>query len=59
MLRISHKDDAGFFSCCSIKLEAIINYFNENKKLPSEIDGKHLFKLYKPRNCNDITYHFF
>jgi len=60
MLKITH--NAGFFSCCIVKLINIINYFNDNKKLPGIIDSSSLFELYRPNyleKYDDITYHFF
>ena len=59
MLKINH--NAGFFSCCTIKLENIITYFNENKKLPETIDCTAQFSLYKSPILmqQDITKFFF
>ena len=37
MLSINHH--AGFFSCCSVKICKIINYFSENKTLPNTVDS--------------------
>jgi hypothetical protein len=49
----------GFFSCCSIKIYEIIEFFNKNKKLPYGIDGSAIFYMYKPKNIVDVTYDFF
>jgi hypothetical protein len=58
MLKIDH--NAGFFSCCTIRLEKILEYFNENKKLPEKVDSSAQFRDYKPlNNANDITHLFF
>lgn len=58
ILKINHS--AGFFSCCTIKLEEILKYFNTYKKLPSKIDGTSLFDMYKQvNNESDITNIFF
>jgi len=59
MLSITH--NAGFFSCCNVKLHKIINYFNNNKQLPDIIDSSRQFAMYKPFQMinKDITYHFF
>lgn len=58
----SHPVDSnrhGFFSCCSVKFFEIIEFFNENKKLPYKIDGSATFNMYKPNNIVDVTYDFF
>ena len=58
MLKITHYDDAGFFSGCSVKLYNIIKYFNNNKTLPSSVDTSDLFYLYKSDKSLDITFDF-
>lgn len=60
MLKVTH--NAGFFSCCSVKLDKIINYFNNHKQLPEYVDSSEQFEWYKPPHisyCDDITHHFF
>jgi len=59
MLKIRH--DAGFFSCCNIVLLNIIDYFNKEQKLPSDIDCSFTFNKYKRTEDNgkDVTNHFF
>ena len=61
MLKVSHNHVAGFYSCCSIKLHNIVEYFNKNKMLPDTIDGSELFYWYKPMNDkqSDITFQYF
>ena len=66
VLRIQHGGKAvapgsGFFSCCSVKLFYLIQYFNKHKKCPENIDCSEQFLLYKNKeNENqDITYDFF
>lgn len=49
----------GFFSCCSITLYHIINYFNINKKLPTIIDNTQNFYLYNNNPGTDIKFYFF
>jgi hypothetical protein len=51
----------GFFSNCSVRFEFIVKYFNDNKKVPSIIDSKKLFYMYKPEEEKekDITFDFF
>jgi hypothetical protein len=53
------KHNAGFFSCCHMKLFDIINYFNLNKKLPDIVDSSAQFKWYKINKEIDITYEYF
>jgi hypothetical protein len=63
------KHNAGFFSCCTGRLLNIINYFNENKKLPLVVDSTEQFKNYKDSihinvtsistSNKDITYEYF
>jgi hypothetical protein len=50
--------NAGFFSCCSVKLNAIIHYINLNFKLPDSVDSSRQFSMYK-KDHNDITFDFF
>jgi hypothetical protein len=58
MLKIDH--NAGFFSCCTIRLEKILEYFNENRALPERVDSSMQFRDYKPLNyTDDITHVFF
>lgn len=56
MLKITH--NAGFFSCCMIKLESIISYFNKNQSLPKVVDGSEQFNFYKNEK-RDVTFDFF
>jgi hypothetical protein len=56
MLKTTH--NAGFFSCCSVKLDNIINYVNTNNKLPNIVDSSQQFDWYKKTN-GDITFTYF
>jgi hypothetical protein len=56
-LVITH--NAGFFSCCSVKLNVIVDYINSNKKLPDVVDSSTQFKLYKTDTDKDVTYDYF
>lgn len=56
MIKITH--NAGFFSCCSVKLHCITQFINKNKKQPENVDSSQQFSWYK-QNKNDITYHYF
>ena len=57
MLTVTH--NAGLFSCNSMRLFAIINYFNDNKKLPSSINSSQQYAFYKNNPSEDITSHYF
>lgn len=57
MLKINH--NAGFFSCCSKRLEVIIEYYNCHKMLPLGVDSSQLFDMYKRNMRRDITYEYF
>jgi len=46
--------DSGFFSNCNIILTHIINYFNQNKKLPNKIITYKMFNIYKTHPEQDI-----
>jgi hypothetical protein len=52
------KHNAGFFSCCFVRLYKIIEFFKQNKKLPSVVDTSHMYGMYK-KNNTDITFDFF
>jgi hypothetical protein len=56
VLRVTH--NAAFFSCCSIRLYDIINYFNSNKELPEIVDSSEQFQMHK-NQPGDITHYFF
>ena len=45
-LIIAH--NSGFFSCCSVRLDKIIQYFNKNRSLPLIVDSSAQFEWYKP-----------
>lgn len=59
MIKITH--NAGFFSCCAIRLNKIVDFINLNKRLPDVVDSSQQFKLYKKQDmCNkDITFDYF
>ena len=46
-IRVIH--NAGFFSCCSVRLTAIMDYFNQYKTLPDRIDSRNQFIFYKSK----------
>ncbi len=47
--------NAGFFSCCSVRLHCIIEYINLNKKVPIHVDSSKQFEWYKKNILDDIT----
>ena len=51
--------NAGFFSCCSVKLFNIIEFIKKEKKLPAYVDSSQQFELYKKKSKDDVTYDFF
>ena len=57
MIKITH--NAGFFSCCSVKLTKIVNFINLKKKLPDSVDSSQQFVWYKQNKKKDITYDYF
>jgi hypothetical protein len=59
ILIIEH--NAGFFSCCSVFLFLVIDFFNKNKRLPDGVDSSRQFDLYKPVDSptRNVTFDFF
>jgi len=57
MLKTTHS--CGFFSCCNVRLDNIINFINKNQSLPTCIDSSEQFGWYKENNNQDITYGYF
>lgn len=59
VLSLKHK--AGFFSCCSVKLDKIVSYYKKHAVLPKQIDNSGLFSWYKlkDKKDQDITYEYF
>jgi len=51
--------NAGFFSCCSIRLHEITAFFNKNGKLPQKVISERSFKWYKVNTDRDITFDYF
>jgi len=47
--------NAGLFSCCSVKLSEIINFFNTYKQLPFNVVNDFLFDAYKPYSTYNIN----
>ena len=57
MIKITH--NAGFFSCCSVKLSNIVKFINSNKRLPDNVDSSEQFSWYKNDKNKDITFDYF
>lgn len=58
MLRVTHS--YGFFSNCSVRLDAIVRHFNTTKTLPEQVDSTQQFEWYKPEGVpDDITFQYF
>jgi len=57
MVKITH--NAGFFSCCSVKLSNIVDFINIYKKLPDRVDSSAQFSWYKKIPNKDITFDYF
>ena len=53
--------NAGFFSCCSVKLNHITYFINLHKAFPRIVDSSAQFDWYKTKKHknNDITYEYF
>jgi hypothetical protein len=54
--------NAGFFSCCSVKLTKLVEFINSNKKIPDSVNSSQQFGWYKNNKNNknnDITYDYF
>ena len=49
----------GFFSCCSVRLDCIVQYINNYKSLPKYIDSSNSYGLYKHNKEKDVTFEFF
>jgi len=45
--------DAGFFSCCSVRLGAVLDYLGTYGRCPTRIDGRFLFDEYKVPYARD------
>jgi len=59
MTSLSIEHSCGFFSCCSVKLYEIIEYFNKHKTLPDTVDSSRQFRMYKTNTSRDVTFDYF
>jgi hypothetical protein len=46
--------NAGFFSCCTIRLLDIISFFNQHKELPEAVDSSEQFAFYKAKPTDNL-----
>lgn len=51
--------NAGFFSCCSVRLHYIVDCINKIHQLPVNVDSSAMFRWYKQHTTADITYVYF
>jgi hypothetical protein len=52
--------NSGFFSCCSVKLHAIVEFQNRYKRYPNVVDSSKQFEWYKKGNTHqDVTFVYF
>jgi len=58
MIKVTH-DQGGLFSCSSIRLFKIINYFNTKRRIPEKVDSSLQYTLYKEDKNKDITFDYF
>jgi hypothetical protein len=58
---LERRHDGGFFSCCSLRLHYLIEYFNYFNKLPIVYDCKGFYTWYKKddRKDDEITFDYF
>lgn len=47
ILNITHFG-SGFFSCCSVTLHNIVEYFNKYRKIPETVNSDNMFDWYRP-----------
>lgn len=61
VLKLPAANGSGFFSCCSLRLDKIVNFINSNKILPDEVDSSKYFIWYKNHinKSKDITFDYF
>jgi hypothetical protein len=60
MSKVIITHNAGFFSCCSERLDNIVGFINHFKKIPDHVDSSKQFEWYKQNKNNaDITFEYF
>ncbi len=58
-LRLTTQHDGGFFSCCSVRLHFLIEFFNKYKSIPGTYVTKKYFECNKRDPEEDLTFHYF
>lgn len=58
-MSVTSTHNAGFFSCCSVKLYDILCFKNASTTLPPIVDSSQQFEWYKNDKNIDITYDYF
>jgi len=53
------KHDAGFFSCSTIRLNVLTDFYNKYKKLPKKICSTNIYEIYKVDTKEDISLNYF
>lgn len=47
--------NAGFFSCCTIRLRDIVRHTNKHRQLPALVDSSQQFAWYRPASGGDLA----
>jgi len=58
-MELQIKHDGGFFSCCSVRLHFLVEFFNKYKELPLILNSKGFYNMYKSNENDDITFDYF
>jgi hypothetical protein len=58
-MELTTRHDGGFFSCCSVRLHFLIEFFNKYKELPMTYITKDYFVCNKRTPDEDLTFHYF
>jgi hypothetical protein len=58
-MELTTQHDGGFFSCCSVRLHFLIEFFNKHKELPVSYVTKKYFWCNKDDIDEDLTFHYF
>jgi len=58
-MEFTTQHDGGFFSCCSVRLHFLVEFFNKHKELPYSYVTKKYFLCNKENEDDDLTFHYF